>query len=116
MEHITINKTAIDIIEKQEKKRWNITGEMWLRGVDEGESTHFEMFDTVSTEELVALINKEEVDDITSHYISVLSGSNTVIYIWADTPLPHWTEYNDKRLCIRYYERLDTDSLKFTLL
>jgi len=108
-------ETAIRNLEQAGKKYWNITGELWLTGVAYN-STAFQMTDTVDTKTLIHMIENEHVDDITSHYISVLSGSNTVIYIWADTPLPQWTEYNDKRLCIRYYERLDTESLKFTLL
>lgn len=106
MEQEAIRKVAIEMIEQTGKKFWNITGEIWLTGVAYN-STHFQMTDTVDTKTLIHMIENEYVDDITSHYIKVLSGNNAVIYIWADTPFELWEHYDDKRLCIRYYEKPD---------
>lgn len=116
MEQETYKEAAIRNLVEAEKTYWNLTSEMWLNGLNR-ESTHFDMLEQVETCDLIRMIKRQGVDEITSEYIRVLSGSNAVVYIWADKPCELWNEYNNKSIAIRYHGRkLDTDTLKFTAL
>lgn len=116
MEQETYKEAAIRNLVEAEKTYWNLTSEMWLNGLNR-ESTHFDMLEQVETCDLIRMIKRQGVDEITSEYIRVLSGSNAVVYIWADKPCELWNEYNNKSIAIRYHGRkLDTDTLKFTVL